>query len=210
MTCVNGAPGGARHAEGMRHTALDIIHDEHQALAAMLRSLSLMLAQARRENMSPNFEVLRAMLFYVDEFPEKLHHPKESELLFPKVRARCPELAATLDRLDQDHARGEQAIRSLEHALLAYEVMGASRRDEFEKSVERYTRSYLEHMAVEEQQILPAARQHLSPADWAELDAAFVANQDPLAGHPAPPDFQPVFSKILNLAPAPIGLGQSR
>ncbi len=193
----------------MRHTALDIIHDEHQALAAMLRSLSLMLAQARREGLPPNFEVLRAMLFYVDEFPERLHHPKESELLFPKVRERCPELAATLDRLDHDHAQGEQAIRGLEHALLAYEVMGESRRSDFEKAVERYTRFYLEHMAVEEQQILPAARQHLSPADWVELDAAFAANRDPLAGHPTPPDFQPVFSKILNMAPAPIGLGQA-
>jgi hemerythrin-like domain-containing protein len=194
----------------MRHTALDIIHDEHQALAAMLRSLSLMLAQARRESMSPNFEVLRAMLFYVDEFPEKLHHRKESGLLFPRVRERCPELAATLDRLEHDHAQGEQAIRGLEHALLAYEVMGEARRADFEKAVERYTRFYLEHMAVEEQQILPAARQHLSSADWAELDAAFDTNRDPLAGHPTPPDFQPLFSKILNMAPAPIGLGQAR
>jgi hemerythrin-like domain-containing protein len=125
------------------------------------------------------------------------------------VRERCPELAATLDRLEQDHVKGEQAIRSLEHALLAYEVMGEPRREDFMKAVERYARSYLEHMALEEQQVLPAARQHLSPADWAELDAAFAANQDPLAGHPAPPDFQPLFSKILNLAPAPIGLGSA-
>jgi hemerythrin-like domain-containing protein len=28
------------------------------------------------------FDVLRAMLFYVDEFPERLHHPKESALLY--------------------------------------------------------------------------------------------------------------------------------
>jgi hemerythrin-like domain-containing protein len=193
----------------MRHTALDIIHDEHQALAAMLRSLSLLLAQARREGHPPDFHVLRAMLFYVDEFPEKLHHPKESELLFPRVRARCPEMAATLDRLERDHAQGEQAIRALEHALLAYEVMGESRRADFERAVERYARFYLEHMATEEQQILPAARQHLSPADWAELDSAFAANQDPLVGHPAPADFQPLFSRILNQAPAPIGLGQA-
>ena len=83
----------------MRHLALDVIHDEHQALAAMLRSMSLLVDQAHREGHAPDFAVLRAMLFYVDEFPERLHHPKESELLFPQVRARCPELAATLDGL---------------------------------------------------------------------------------------------------------------
>ena len=70
----------------MRHAALDIINDEHQALAAMLRSLSLLLAQTRRDGLPPDFEVLRAMLFYVDEFPEQRHHRKESEWLFPRVR----------------------------------------------------------------------------------------------------------------------------
>jgi hemerythrin-like domain-containing protein len=191
----------------MRHTALDIINDEHQALAAMLRSLSLLLAQARREGHAPDFEVLRAMLFYVDEFPEKLHHRKETELLFPSVLKRCPELGPVMERLDRDHAQGERAIRELEHALLAYEVLGEPRRADFEQAVERYTRFYLAHMSVEEHDILPAARAHLSADDWAELDAAFAANQDPLTGHAAAPDFQPLFQKILNLAPAPIGLG---
>ena len=32
----------------MRHLALDVIRDEHQALAAMLRSMSLLVDQARR------------------------------------------------------------------------------------------------------------------------------------------------------------------
>ena len=191
----------------MRHTALDTIHDEHQALAAMLRSLSLMLAQARREGQPPNFEVLRAMLFYVDEFPERLHHPKESELLFPALRERCPELRATLDRLDADHGRGEAAIRELEHALLAYEVLGLPRRQAFVDALERYIDGYLSHMHAEEHEVLPAARAHLTEADWARLDAAFAANQDPLTGHPANAVFQPLFNKILLKAPAPIGLG---
>ena len=51
------------------------------------------------------------------------------------------------------------------------------------------------------------ARAHLTEADWATLDAAFAANQDPLTGHPANAVFQPLFNKILLKAPAPIGLG---
>ncbi len=191
----------------MRHLALDVIRDEHQALAAMLRSMPLLVAQAQREGHAPDFGVLRAMLFYVDEFPERLHHPKESELLFPALRRRCPELADTLDRLDADHARGEAAIRELEHALLAYEVMGASRRQAFVDAMENYIHGYLTHMAAEEHEVLPAARAHLTEADWATLDAAFAANQDPLTGHPADIEFQPLFQKILRGAPAPIGLG---
>lgn len=191
----------------MRHATLDVIHDEHQALAAMLRSMSLLVNQALRENHAPDFGVLRAMLFYVDEFPERLHHPKETELLFPKVRERCPELRATLDRLDADHARGEAAIRELEHSMLAYEVLGDTRRAAFVASLERYIDGYLSHMSAEESEILPAARKHFTDDDWTTLDAAFAANRDPLAGHEADDVYKPLFRKIVMTAPAPVGLG---
>ncbi|NML16229.1 hemerythrin domain-containing protein [Azohydromonas caseinilytica] len=192
----------------MRPASLIVIHEEHQALAAMLRSLSLLLAQSRREGRMPNFEVLRAMLFYIDEFPERLHHTKESQLLFPRLRERCPELGPVLDALDADHAQGEQAIRRLEHALLAFEMMGEPRRAEFEAAAERYIDFYLSHMGTEENTVLPAAEQHLRPEDWAELDAAFLSHRDPLTGHPPEDVYQPLFSRILNTAPAPIGLGE--
>ncbi len=193
----------------MQALTLRVITEEHQALSAMLRSLQMLLAQARREHEMPDFDVLRAMLFYVDEFPERLHHTKESELLFPRLRQRAPELVPVLDRLDADHARGEKAIRDLEHALLAFEVMGEPRRAAFEEAVDRYVRFYLEHMSIEERDILPAARQHFTATDWAELDAAFAANRDPLTGHEAEEGYRPLFRKIVLSAPAPIGLGPS-
>ena len=191
----------------MRHHALDVIRDEHQALAAMLRSLSMLLQQARREKQLPPFDVLRAMMFYIDEFPERLHHTKESELLFPKLRERAPEMGEVLDRLDRDHATGERAIRDLEHALLAFEVMGESRREAFEQATERYINAYLDHMAREETDVLPAAKRLLTEADWTELDAAFAANKDPLTGHEPEDGYRSLFRKIVNSAPAPIGLG---
>jgi hemerythrin-like domain-containing protein len=194
----------------MRNVTLNVIRDEHQALSAMLRSMLMLLTHARRESTAPDFDVLRAMLFYVDEFPERLHHPKETRLLFPKLRERAPELAAVIDRLDHDHERGETAIRTLEHALLAYEVMGESRRADFETAAERYVAFYLDHMMIEEKELLPAAQRLLTAADWAELDAAFAENRDPLTGHEAAPDYQPLFRKILMAAPAPIGLGPAQ
>jgi hemerythrin-like domain-containing protein len=197
-----------RHDAAMHaRAALHIIQQEHQVLSAMLRSLTMLLRRSRDEGVAPPFDVLRAMLLYVDEFPERLHHPKESALLFPAVRRRCPELAATIAQLEGDHQRGEASIRELEHRLLAWEVMGASRRRVFETAAERYVENYLRHMALEESAILPAARQHLTDADWAELDAAFEANRDPLTGHAASDDYAPLFRKIVDTAPAPIGLG---
>ena len=65
----------------MTHTTVRIIRDEHVALSAMLRSILLLLAEHRRQGALPDFDALRAMLFYVDEFPEQRHHRKESEIL---------------------------------------------------------------------------------------------------------------------------------
>lgn len=191
----------------MSHTALRIIHDEHAALAAMLRSILLLLQQHRRQGTLPDFGTLRAMLFYMDEFPEKRHHLKESELLFPRLRTRTSEAREVLDRLDHEHARGERAIRDLEHALLAFEMLGESRRQDFEQAVQRYADFYFQHMSVEEKQILPLAERTLTAQDWEELDAAFAANRDPLTGHEPDEDYRPLFRKIVMTAPAPIGLG---
>jgi hemerythrin-like domain-containing protein len=187
--------------------ALRVIQQEHMALSAMLRSLSMLVARSREANEAPRFDVLRAMLFYVDEFPERLHHPKESELLFPKVRLREPDLAAVIDQLDADHARGEASVRELQHRLLAYELLGEPRRAEFEAAAERYVDRYLRHMALEDSTVLPIARDRLTAEDWVELDAAFGANRDPLAGHEPDDVYAPLFKKILMTAPAPIGLG---
>ena len=195
----------------MRPLTLSILQDEHQALAAMLRSMGMLLQLARREEHMPDFSVLRAMLFYVDEFPERQHHRRETDFLFPLVRERCPELAPVLQRLDQDHDNSEKSIRKLQHALLAFEVLGEPRREAFEAAVQLYTRQYLEHMALEEREVMPAAQRSLTADDWARLDAIFEAGRDPLTlpnpGEQAPQDYRPLFSKILMQAPAPIGLG---
>lgn len=191
----------------MQSTALDIIREEHQALAAILRSLRMLVEASHRQATLPPFEALRAMLVYVDEFPDRLHHPKEEALLFPRVRARCPELATVLDRLQADHEAGLLRLREVEHALLCWEVLGEPRRDAFEQALRHYIDFYLSHMALEEREVLPAAERHLSAADWAGMDAAFAANQDPLTGHAPAVDYRPLFSRIVALAPAPVGLG---
>ena len=191
----------------MTHIATRIIREEHAALSAMLRSIVQLLALHRRQGKLPDFAALRAMLFYVDEFPEKRHHRKESELLFPKLRARTPLSRALLDRLDQDHERGERMIRDLEHALLGFEMMGDTRRQAFEDAMSRYVDFYLDHMAAEEKHILPLADEVLTDADWAEIDDAFSTNRDPLTGHTPESDYEALFTRIVNTVPAPIGLG---
>jgi len=195
----------------MTHESLRIIRDEHAALAAMLRSLSMMVQQGPGDAPEQYFDVMRAMLFYIDEFPERLHHPKESDLLFPKVVRVAPGTIDTVKRLEHDHMRGESSVRELQHCLLAWELLGDSRRERFETLAKNYVRFYLEHMQLEESVILPAAEKSLDAADWLELDAAFASNCDPLTGkYPREPLYDRLFTRIVMTAPEPIGLGSHR
>ncbi len=195
----------------MGHECLRIIRDEHAALAAMLRSLSLMVQRGPGDKADQFFDVLRAMLFYIDEFPERLHHPKESDLLFPKVVRAAPHLMPTIERLEKDHMNGENAVRELQHHLVAWELLGESRREAFDTAARGYVRFYLEHMRLEETVVLPEAEKCLSDKDWAELDAAFATNKDPLTGKfPRDPLYDRLFTRIVMSAPEPIGLAASR
>jgi hemerythrin-like domain-containing protein len=191
----------------MTHATPRIIREEHSALSAMLRSIQLLLDMHRREHSVPDFAALRSMLFYVDEFPEKRHHRHESELLFPKLRARTPFARELLDRLDHDHAIGERNIREVEHALLVFEMLGEAHREAFERAFARYADFYFAHMALEEKEILPLADRTLTEEDWSELDAAFASHRDPLTGHEPDDEYRALFTRIVNAVPAPIGLG---
>ena len=193
----------------MAHVTPRIIREEHMAMAAMLRSISMLVAQDRQNNSPTHFAALRAMLFYIDEFPEKRHHRKETEVLFPRLRARTPLSRDLLDHLDQDHGRGELRIREVEHALLAWEMMGESRRAAFEQILARYVDFYLAHMALEEKEIMPLAKKVLTEQDWADIDEAFLANRDPMTGHSPDSEYQALFTRIVNIVPAPIGLAEA-
>lgn len=130
------------------HPTLRIIRDEHGAVFAVMRSVDLLLSEHRRRVMLPDFTVQRAMLFYIDEFLERVHHTKESQLLFPKLRARSSELGEVLDGLDGDHVRSQGVVRELEHQLLALEMMtdapdSTSRLLRFEQSIKKGLHRFL-------------------------------------------------------------------
>lgn len=165
----------------MPPAAVQLIIEEHKAIATVLRVLLSAVTDARRGSATPDFATLRAMLVYLDEMPARVHHANESQLLFPLIRERCPPLRPVLDRLEAEHDRVEAAVRELGHALSAWQVMGEVRREAFELLVRAYTDGYLGHMAVEEDYVLPVAMDYLGTADWSALEAAFERQRGVLA-----------------------------
>ena len=92
-------------------TALDVIRGEHRNLTAVLNGLWYLVDEVNEGRSKPNFAVLRAMMHYIDTFPDKLHHPKEQLYLFPRVRQRTDTANGALDQLEAEHIHGEKLNR---------------------------------------------------------------------------------------------------
>ncbi len=194
----------------MLNSALSIIHDEHRSLAAVVHGLRYLVRGSQTKNTLPDFRVLWAMIYYLDEFSEKLHHPKESTYLFARLRQRTHEADTVLAELELQHSAGTRHVRELELALGHYEAGVTDGLEGFSVAVEKFGNEILKHMALEESILIPMARKHLTAEDWVEIGAAFSENGDPRFDAEADQECRDLFSRIVNLAPPPIGVGPVR
>ena len=190
--------------------AIRILRDEHRSMSAVLHGLQELARTAQNPLVRPDFSVLRAMIYYIDAFPERLHHPKEDRYLFVILRQRTREADDALDRLEQQHRQGAEMIRDIEQALLRYEEGGAEFFEAFAARAAEYADFHWQHMREEEEAILPLAERVLTPEDWSVIDDAFAGNDDPLMGTEARRNYQQLFTRIVTLTPPPLGVGSER
>jgi hemerythrin-like domain-containing protein len=188
-------------------SALNIIKDEHRSIAAVLHGMQELVRQIRVRGAKIDPRVFRAMLYYLDTFSERMHHPKEDQYLFAPLRQRGAGEEALIAELEKEHAEGGSALRRVEQCLIRYEEGGEKEFPEFAREIERFVEGYWEHMRKEEERIFPLADKLFTPADWEAIDRAFKANADPLAGDRNERDFRKLFSRIVGLAPPPVGVG---
>ncbi|HEX4798199.1 MAG TPA: hemerythrin domain-containing protein [Burkholderiales bacterium] len=186
---------------------LNIIRDEHRSIAAVLHGMQYLVNEIRTRKTKIDPRVFRAMLYYLDTFCDRMHHPKEDRYLFGAMRRRGARANALIAELEKEHAGGEESLRRLEQLLLRYEEGGDGEFPAFAREAENFVQGYWDHMRKEEEQVFPLAEKLLAPEDWAAIDRAFEENQDPLADQRDTEDFQKLFSRIVNLAPPPIGVG---
>jgi len=189
------------------HPATRILRDEHRSIASVLHGLQELAHIAQDPSVRPDFSVLRAMIYYIDTFPERMHHPKEDQHLFPRVEARSPNAAKIVQKLRAEHERGAAMVHDLERAVTAFEIAWPAGAAQFATAVRDYADFHWDHMRAEEQELLPLAEAVLTEEDWTAVADAFAGNQDPLADL-RERDFAQLFSRLVAIAPAPVGLGK--
>jgi len=192
----------------MHPAAVQIIRDEHLAIAAVLYRLRFLVRRMHTESAAPNFPLLHAMLDYVVEYPDRWHHPKESQFLFKTLRERNPGAAELVDELEREHQDGDLRIVDLQRKLTAFERGDPQGLQSFSNAVEEYAESQWKHIRKEEDVLMPLAERSLNASDWRRVAEAFQENDNPLFGIKPKDEAERLYQKILSLAPPPIGHGR--
>ncbi|GIK83341.1 MAG: cation-binding protein [Alphaproteobacteria bacterium] len=182
---------------------LQVLYDEHQSIAAVLDAFAHLLRESDRgKPVDPR--VFRQILYYLDVVPERYHHPKEDQFLFASLRSRTREADGLIATLEQQHVMSVQSMRNLEQLMARWDAGGDSERAAFVGAARVFIERYIEHMRLEEEELMPLAERCLTPEDWALSEAEFARHHDPIQGAA---DSSELLRRILYLAPAPIGLG---
>ena len=160
-------PVSAWHAEHVYfNRLLDLLHKEVEVFHTDRR---------------PNYDLMLDIIAYLRDYGDQYHHPRE-EIAFARMLERCRELELPLARLRREHrviAHAGEKLKDLLAAILAENVVPLS---EVETAAATYLVYYGNHIAKEEEDILPRAAQLLDAADWEAVRAAVPARRDPLFG----------------------------
>jgi hemerythrin-like domain-containing protein len=182
-------------------SAIALIKSEHRALGAVLHALQSFTHSVRDGLAAPDFELVAAMLYYIETFPERFHHPKEDLHLFSALRRRTAALNDVLDALQADHVMSGQLMRQLEQALVHYQAGAPEGLANFCVAVDAFAALAFDHIRTEEEEVLDVAPKYLRHEDWLAIDGAFQDNNDPMFGSEPTMAFRKLRHRIANLVP---------
>ncbi len=157
---------------------IEILLDEHRNIEKLLLVLEQEL-EVFDHGGSPDYEILRAVIDYFQDYPEGYHHPKE-DLVFAKLKLRDPAAATRIGDTEAEH---QTETKRLHRFAQAVEDILAEReypRQSFHNLVREFVEYQLQHMHKEERLLFPAALEALQADDWAEIDGRLNDRNDPL------------------------------
>lgn len=189
--------------------AIEIMRSEHRTLGAAIHALVGIVDSVVIRGGAPNFDVLRALLQYIDQYPDQFHHPKEDRYLFRLLVLRLPDCAALVQRLEDDHKVNKGLMIALCRLLEIWHANPDQRNAllRFQNELQYYADFHWAHMRREENELFPLATRHLLPEDWAEINEAFAGHHDPLVGMAAKEHYDEMLRRIVLHAPEPYGVG---
>ena len=187
-----------------RHIAIAVLKTEHRSLHEVLRLLQALLEESRAGAPMPDSELLGSILYFIEEFTDRFHHPKEEQFLFSAIASRAGNRPPLLEVLAAEHRESLGKTGELRRLLVHLEARQPHALAELGAAAESFVNAQLVHMRREEHELLPLAELVLEDDDWVRLATVFTANNDPLFGQFPRAEFARLRNRLS--ASAPTGL----
>ena len=155
-------------------------HEEHMYFHRLLELLRHEVDQLALGE-TPNYALMLDIIDYLRDYSDHVHHPRE-DAVFKRLAHYCPDRALPLARLRQEHRIIEHSGENLRVLLQEAASDAMVSRAEIEVAAASYLVYYGNHIAHEEEDVMPLARKMLGEADWQAARDVVPSGSDPMLG----------------------------
>jgi len=104
------------------------------------------------------------------------HHDGEEHLVFPLLRERCDGAGELMDQMAEQHHEALALLEEAKAALAAWPAGDTAAQQATQERLDELCVHLGEHLAEEEQNVLPLAGEYLSMEEWGALPGHGLAN----------------------------------
>ncbi|WP_426415639.1 hemerythrin domain-containing protein [Aestuariirhabdus sp. LZHN29] len=157
--------------------------EDHKHLSRVLSCLQREMYGFSGGEDPPDMGVILDAMDYIQNYPEAFHHPLEDRI-YEQMASHIsdPELLEMLERIKIQHSQLKELTRRLQndfHAVANDQILPV---DRLLTDFRAYDELLVEHMACENEHLIPAIEQYLGPAELEQITAELETRPDPMFG----------------------------
>jgi len=165
---------------------------EHDHILRKLNLLELQYLDMCRGKI-PDYSLMRSIIVYIQEYPEKIHHPLE-DMIFSILIERVDDLEF-VQELIAEHTQLEVVTRRLRESLESLSN-GMVSMEDLEQQLSEFLVGQRQHIYLEEAEVYPLVQSVLTKEDWKRLDSAVPVLDEPLFGRRTRQDYERLYREI--------------
>ena len=165
---------------------------EHDHILRKLSLLELQYLDLCRGKI-PDYSLMRSIIVYIQEYPEKIHHPLE-DMIFSILLKRKDDVDF-VQELITEHTQLEVVTRKLRESLESLSS-GTVSKEELKQQLSEFLVGQRRHIYREETDVYPLIQSVLTKEDWQQLHSAVPVLDEPMFGRRTREDYERLYREI--------------